>query len=89
VPTTAEAGLPGFEAVLNYGILAPAGTPPEVVRLLNTRLQTILASEDVKKRLVADGAEAAPSSAEDYMKVIAADLIQWGEAVQASGAKLD
>ena len=89
VPTTAEAGLPGFEAVLNYGILAPAGTPPEVVRLLNTRLQAILASEDVKKRLVADGAEAAPSSAEDYMKVIAADLIQWGEAVQASGAKLD
>jgi hypothetical protein len=43
----------------------------------------------VKKRLVADGAEAAPSSAEDYMKVIAADLSQWGEAVQASGAKLD
>jgi hypothetical protein len=43
----------------------------------------------VKKRLVADGAEAAPSSAEDYMKVIADDLSQWGEAVQASGAKLD
>jgi tripartite-type tricarboxylate transporter receptor subunit TctC len=59
------------------------------VKLLNTRLQAILASEDVKKRLVADGADAALSSAEDYAKLIAADLSQWGEAVQASGAKLD
>jgi tripartite-type tricarboxylate transporter receptor subunit TctC len=89
VPTTAEAGLPGFEAVLNYGILAPAGTSAEIVKLLNTKLQAILTSEDMKKRLMADGAEATPSSPEAYAKLIGDDLGKWGEAVQSSGAKLD
>ena len=64
VPTTAEAGLPGFEAVLNYGILAPAGTPVEIVKVLHAKLQSVLTSDDMKKRLAADGAEVAPSSPE-------------------------
>jgi tripartite-type tricarboxylate transporter receptor subunit TctC len=89
VPTTAEAGLPGFEAVLNYGILAPAGTPIEIIKLLNTKLQAVLTSDDMKKRLVADGAEAAPSSPDEYSALIADDLNKWGEAVRSSGAKLD
>jgi tripartite-type tricarboxylate transporter receptor subunit TctC len=89
VPTAAEAGLPGFEAVLNYGILAPTGTSAEIVRLLNTKLQAILTSEDMKKRLMADGAEATPSSPEAYATLIGEDLRKWGEAVQTSGAKLD
>ena len=89
VPTTTEAGLPGFEAVLNYGILAPAGTPVEIIKLLNTKLQSVLTSEDMKKRLIADGAEAAPSSPEEYSALIADDLTKWGEAVRSSGAKLD
>jgi tripartite-type tricarboxylate transporter receptor subunit TctC len=52
VPTMSEAGMPGFEAVLNYGILAPAGTSPEVVKFLNSKLQPILGSDDMKKRLI-------------------------------------
>jgi tripartite-type tricarboxylate transporter receptor subunit TctC len=89
VPTMTEAGLPGLEAVLNYGILAPAGTPAETVKLLNTKLQAVLATEDMKKRLIADGAEAAPSSPEKYAKLIVEDLSKWGDAVRSSGAKLE
>jgi tripartite-type tricarboxylate transporter receptor subunit TctC len=89
VPTMAEEGLPGFEAVLNYGILAPAGTPPEIVKLLSTKLQSVLTSEDMKRRLGADSAEAAPSSPEAYQALIADDLNKWGEAARSSGAKLD
>jgi tripartite-type tricarboxylate transporter receptor subunit TctC len=89
VPTTAEAGLPGFEAVLNYGILAPAGTPVEIVKVLHAKLQSVLTSDDMKKRLAADGAEVAPSSPEEYSNLIADDLTKWGEAVRSSGTKLD
>jgi tripartite-type tricarboxylate transporter receptor subunit TctC len=71
VPTTAEAGLPGFEAVLNYGILAPAGTPVEVVKLLHAKLQSVLTSDDMKKRLAEDSAEVVPSSPEEYSSLIA------------------
>jgi tripartite-type tricarboxylate transporter receptor subunit TctC len=74
---------------LNYGILAPAGTPIEIIKLLNTKLQAVLTSDDMKKRLVADGAEAAPSSPDEYSALIADDLSKWGEAVRSSGAKLD
>jgi tripartite-type tricarboxylate transporter receptor subunit TctC len=89
VPTSAETGLPGFEAVLNYGILAPAGTPVEVVKLLHAKLQSVLTSDDMKKRLAADGVEVVPSSPEEYSSLIADDLTKWGDAVRSSGAKLD
>ena len=89
VPTMAEAGLDGFEAVLNYGLVAPAGTPREVVEVLNQKLAAVLASDDTRTRLAADGAEPTPSSPEDYAALIARDLERWGDAVRASGAKMD
>ena len=59
LPTVAEAGLPGYEAVLHYGIVAPAGTPRPVVDKLNAALNAALGNDEVKKRLAVEGAERA------------------------------
>src|SRR5271169_4503413 len=59
VPTAAESGLPGFEAVQYYGLAAPAGTPPQIVERLNKELRGILTTDDMKKKLVAQGSDPA------------------------------
>src|SRR5260370_14869780 len=64
MPTVAESGIPDFEASLFYGIVAPAGTPRPIVDKLNQALRTALASDEVRKRLVTDGAEPTPGSPE-------------------------
>ena len=61
VPTIAETGLPGFEASLYYGLVAPAGTPQPVIDRLNKELRAALASDEVKKQLGADGTEITPA----------------------------
>jgi len=62
VPTTAESGLPGLDIVQYYGLAAPAGTPKPIVERLNKELRKVLAMEDIKQRIVADGGGPAPSS---------------------------
>ena len=57
VPTAAESGLPGFEAVQYYGLAAPAGTPRPIIERLNKELRTILAADEMKKRLIAEGSD--------------------------------
>ena len=66
VPTAAESGLPGFEAVQYYGLAAPAGTPRPIVERLNKELRTMLSTDDMKKRLLADGSDPRPATPEDY-----------------------
>src|SRR5947208_1125288 len=66
VPTAAEAGLPGFEAVLYYGMAAPAGTPPPIVDRINKELRAIVASDQNSKRIVSDGGDPAPMTAKEY-----------------------
>ena len=63
VPTAAESGLPGFEAVQYYGLAAPAGTPRPIVERLNKELRAILATDDMKKLLVDAGSDPTPSHA--------------------------
>ena len=63
VPTAAESGLPGFEAVQYYGLAAPAGTPRPIVERLNKELRAILASDEMKKRLIDDGSRSHPEHA--------------------------
>jgi tripartite-type tricarboxylate transporter receptor subunit TctC len=87
VPTIAEAGLAGFDASLYYGLVAPAGTPRPIVDKLNAALRAALASDDVKKRLVADGTDVTPSTPEEYAAFIDKDEIKWSAIVKASGAK--
>jgi tripartite-type tricarboxylate transporter receptor subunit TctC len=87
VPTLAESGLPGFEASLYYGLVAPAGTPRPVIDKLNTELRAALASEEVKKQLAQDGTEITPGTPEDYADFIDKDEKKWAELVKASGVE--
>jgi tripartite-type tricarboxylate transporter receptor subunit TctC len=87
LPTVAEAGLPGYDAVLHYGIVAPAGTPRDVVAKLNAALNAALGNDDVKQRLGVDGAETLPSTPEDYAADIAREEAKWSEIIKKSGVK--
>lgn len=89
VPTAAESGLPGFEAVQYYGLAAPAGTPRPIIERLNRELRTILAADEMKKRLIADGSDPAPSTPEEYAANIQREEAKWSALVQKLGLKLE
>ena len=89
VPTIAESGVAGFEAVLRYGLVAPAGTPRAIVDRLNKELKAALASDDLRRRLAIEGAEPLPSTPEEYGADIDREETQWAKVVKASGAKAE
>src|SRR6266550_3836056 len=77
LPTVAEAALPGYEAVLHYGIVAPAGTPQPIIEKLNAVLNAALAEEDVRARILADGAEPLPTTPAEYAADIDREETKW------------
>ena len=87
VPTMIEAGIPGFDASLCYGLLAPAGTPRAVIDRLNAALRAALASDEVKKQLELDGTEITPGTPEQYADFIDKDEKKWSELVKVSGVE--
>jgi tripartite-type tricarboxylate transporter receptor subunit TctC len=89
VSTIAESALPGFEAVLRYGLVAPPGTPQPMVERLHAALNTALASPDVRARLAIDGAEPLPGTPADYAADIDREEAQWSKVVKTSGAKAE
>jgi tripartite-type tricarboxylate transporter receptor subunit TctC len=89
VPTAAESGLPGFEAVQYYGLAAPAGTPRPIIERLNKELRTILAADEMKKRLIAEGSDPAPSTPEEYAANIQREESKWAALVQKLGLKIE
>jgi tripartite-type tricarboxylate transporter receptor subunit TctC len=89
MPTIAESGVPGFDAVLLYGLVAPAGTPRPIVERLNGALRAALASEEVRNRLAVEGAEPLPSSPEEYAADLDHEETQWSKVIKASGAKAE
>ena len=89
VPTIAEQGLTGFEAVLRYGLVAPAGTPPAIIDKLNNELNAALKDEEVRKRLAIEGAEPLPGTPEQYGQDIDREETQWAKVIKASGAKAE
>jgi tripartite-type tricarboxylate transporter receptor subunit TctC len=89
VPTVAEAGLPGFEVVLNYGLAGPARTPAATVRKLNGRLNTLFRVRDVANLFATDGITAQPGSPDQYQSVIAGDYEKWGEVIRKTGARVE
>lgn len=86
VPTMAESGLPGFQAVSWHGIVAPAGTPDAVVAQLNQALSSALAAPEVKQRLLEEGARASGVNTAAYGKFIQTEITAWAKAVKDSGA---
>ena len=88
-PTIAEAGVTGFEAVLRYGLVAPAGTPAAIVDKVNAALNKVLQSDDVRRRLAIEGAEPLPGTAAEYGADIDREETQWSKVVKASGARAE
>jgi tripartite-type tricarboxylate transporter receptor subunit TctC len=88
VPTVADT-LPGFEAVLHYGIVAPAGTPRPIVDKLNAALREALAAPDTKERMHKDGTEPLPSTPDEYIADIDREETKWSAIVKKSGAKTE
>jgi tripartite-type tricarboxylate transporter receptor subunit TctC len=87
LPTVAEAALPGYAAVLHYGIVAPAGTPKPIVDKLATALRVAIASPDVQQRIAADGAEVMGMTPEEYAADIDREETKWSDIVRRSGAQ--
>jgi tripartite-type tricarboxylate transporter receptor subunit TctC len=84
VPTVAEAGVPGYEANNWWGILAPAGTPGDIVKRLHTETQAVLASADIQKRFENEGAETVRISPVEFGKFIRTETVKWAKVVQAA-----
>jgi tripartite-type tricarboxylate transporter receptor subunit TctC len=87
VPTMIEAGLPGFDASLYYGLVAPAGTPRPIIDKLNKALREALASDEVKKQLSTDGTEITPGAPEAYADFIDKDEKKWSQLLKSSGVE--
>jgi tripartite-type tricarboxylate transporter receptor subunit TctC len=88
IPTIAESGVPGYEVFSWFGLLAPAGTPTEVVRKLNTELREILALPEVSKGLAEQGAQPRHSTAESFGSMIEADAKKWADVVKRANVSL-
>ena len=89
VPTSAQAGLPGWEMSAWFAVFAPKGTPPEVVRLLNQRLQAALDDPKLRQRLLDLGAEPGGGSPEVNAERLRADHRLWGQVIRDAGIKLE
>src|SRR5580704_3439084 len=89
VPTSAESGLPGFEAVQYYGLAAPAGTPQPIVRRLNPELVKILTPDEMKKRLLQEGSVPTPGPPEAYATNMQREEGKWAALVKKLGLKFE
>jgi len=89
VPTIAEAGMPGYEAVVWIGMLAPAGTPQEIIAKLNGEIGKLVRTDEVKKLLAPTGMEPAPDTPEQFAAYVKADYDKWGKVVRDSGATVN
>ncbi len=89
VPTVAEAGVPGYEAIEWNGVVVPAGTPPAVVRRIHQALSRVLALPAVKERIVAVGAEVVGSSPEEFTAFIRSELASWAKVIKEVGVTVE
>lgn len=89
VQTAQEAGLKGFDVTIWFGVLAPAGTPAPIIERLNREIVTVMATDEMRKRMQADGAEAKTTTPAEFAALIKQDTAKWAPVVKASGATLD
>jgi tripartite-type tricarboxylate transporter receptor subunit TctC len=87
LPTLAESGLPGFDATLTYGLLAPAGTPRTIIERLNKELRAALAMDEVRKRIIFEGGEPELTTPEQHAAVIEREYAKWSAVIRAAGIK--
>jgi tripartite-type tricarboxylate transporter receptor subunit TctC len=89
VPTMEEAGVPGYEATLWVGVMAPAGTPAGIVNLLNSEINKIMASPDMKDTLAKQGAVGISMTPAEFDAFLRAQIAKWEKVVNSAGLKLD
>jgi tripartite-type tricarboxylate transporter receptor subunit TctC len=89
VPTLAEAGLAGYEIGSWQGVFAPAGTPVDVVKRLNTEIVKIINMPDVREKLVGLGAEPVGNTPDEFAALVKSEVVKWAAVVKQSGARVD
>jgi tripartite-type tricarboxylate transporter receptor subunit TctC len=87
VPTMAEAGLPGVEVGSGVGLVAPAGTPADIVATLNREIGAIIATPGFRQRMAAIGVDVVGSTPAEYARMLRDDYDKWGKVVAAAGIK--
>ena len=89
VPTFDELGLKGYEATTWFGLLAPAGTPGDIISRLSAAARKVVASEEMKQRMLGQGLEPVGNPPEQFARLIKQEVPKWAKVVKASGAKVD
>ncbi len=89
LPTIAESGVPGFEASNWFGVLAPRATPQPIIQQIHAALAASARSNEVKERLLRDGADAVGGTPAEFAQLIKTELKRWAEVVKLSGARVD
>jgi tripartite-type tricarboxylate transporter receptor subunit TctC len=89
VPTIAEAGVPGYEATIWLGFMAPAGTPQPVIDKLNAEINKVLTKPEVREAWVNQGAEPLVMSPAEFDTYLRADIDKWAKVIQSAGIKVN
>jgi tripartite-type tricarboxylate transporter receptor subunit TctC len=89
IPTVAESGLPGFDVVLNYGLLAPAGTSKAIIDRINQAMRVSLDNEELRRRVAADGSEVMSSTPEEYGAIVDRDEALWSALIKKLNLKVE
>ena len=89
LPTLSEAVLPGYEVYVWYGVLAPAGTPPDIVNKLNKELVRIFNLPDIKSKLLAQGGDLATGTPAEFAEFIRLEVAKWNRVIKESGAQVN
>jgi tripartite-type tricarboxylate transporter receptor subunit TctC len=89
IPTVAESGVPGFESIAWYGVVAPAGTPRDIITKLNTEMARILNLPDIKQRLIEMGSPPVAGTPDQFGALIKSEIVKWGKVVKQAHVSLD
>jgi tripartite-type tricarboxylate transporter receptor subunit TctC len=89
VPTVAESGVPGYDAVLRYGLLAPAGTPKSIISRLNMELRALVEQPDVRERIAKQAGDPISSSPQQYEEEMEREDAKWGALIRKYGLKVN
>jgi tripartite-type tricarboxylate transporter receptor subunit TctC len=89
VPTLQEAGVPGYDATIWLGLLAPPNTPRDIVQKLNTSITRILSTPEARKLMASAGVDVATSTPEEFAALMQSELERWGKVVRETGATVN
>jgi tripartite-type tricarboxylate transporter receptor subunit TctC len=89
VPTIAEAGVPGYAVLGSFGVMAPAGTPANIINLINREIANVVRMPEVAERLLASAATPEFSTPEELNLTLRAEVVKWAKIIDATGVKLD